>query len=117
MALLGGVGRKESLEQPYRPYGGGPPVPAREVPRSPGRYFGGELRCGRDGNRLRRRVRGQRQDVYYSAAGPRYAHGDREGHPGLAGLRGLYATPPPFLDGGADEPLHLVLERGVGRGR
>ena len=50
-----------------------------------------------------------------SAAGPRYAHGHREGHPGLAGLRGLHATPPPLLDRRADEPLHLVLDRGVGR--
>ena len=52
-----------------------------------------------------------------SAAGPRYAHGDREGHPGLAGLRGLHAAPPPLLDRRADEPLHLVLDRGVGRSR
>ena len=45
-------------------------------------------------------------------ADARHPHGDREGHPDLAGLRGLYAAPAPLLDRRADEPLHLVLDRG-----
>ena len=49
-----------------------------------GRHLRGELRGRRDGDGLRRRVRGQRPDVHDAPAGSRYAHGDREGHPGLA---------------------------------
>jgi hypothetical protein len=45
-----------------------------------------------------------------------HADGYRKGHPRLAGLRGLHAAPPPLFDRGADEPVHLVLDRGFGGG-
>ena len=50
------LGATDLSDDPYRSDGGGPPVPAREIPEGEGRHLGCQLRRGRDGNRLRRGV-------------------------------------------------------------
>ena len=52
-------------------------------------------------------VRGQRPDVPDPAADADHGHGDREGHPVLAGPGRVPAAAAPLVHGRADEPVHL----------
>ncbi|CAA9505289.1 MAG: Predicted L-lactate dehydrogenase, Iron-sulfur cluster-binding subunit YkgF, partial [uncultured Rubrobacteraceae bacterium] len=116
-ALPQGARRRGALRRAEGPDERRPPLPPEEVPEREGRHQRGELRRRRDRHGLRRRVRGQREDVHDAAARPRHPYGHREDRAPVARLRGLYAAPPPLLDRGADEPLHLVLDRGLRGGR
>ena len=114
---------RKDLRRPRGPDQRREALPAR-VPLREGRHLGGQLRCRRDGDRVRRRVRGERPDVHDAPASARHAHGDRA-HPGLAGLRGLHAAPPrsstaermnPYTsfwtgvrEGDGPQEFHLVL--------
>ena len=57
-------------------------------------------------------VRGQRPDVPDPAADADHGHGHREGDPVLAGPRRVPAAAAPLVDGRADEPVHLHVDRG-----
>ena len=108
-------GQELGLE-PTRDRRGGPPAPAREVPQRPGRRLRRELRDRRDRLGRRRRVRGQRPHVHDAAAGPGHADGDREGAAGVARPRDHAPAAAALLDRGADEPVHVDLDRRA-RGR
>ena len=90
---------------------GRPAAPALEVPDRARRGLGRELRDRRDRRRRRRRVRGQRAHVPDAAARAGDDHGDREGAALLAGPRGLPAAAAALLDRGADEPVHVAVDR------
>ena len=90
---------------------GRPPAPAREVPHRAGRRQRRELRDRRDRHGLRRRVRGQRAHVHDAARGAHHGDGDREGAARVAGPRGLPAAAAALLDGRADEPVHVAVDR------
>ena len=88
-----------------------PPLPARALPeRADGRERR-ELRRGRDGLDLRRRVRGQRPLLHHRARHARHGHGDREGARRVARPRGDAPAPAALLDRRADEPVHVDLDR------
>src|SRR3954470_20099971 len=64
-----------------------------------------------NGDGVRVRVGGQRPDVHHAAGGARDGHGHREAGAELARHGGLPATAAALVDGRADEPLHVVLDR------
>ena len=91
---------------------GRPAPPAREVPAGQGGDLGRELRRRRDRHRDGRRVRGQRPDVPDPARDPDHGDGHREARAHLARPRGLPAAAAALVDGRADEPVHLDVDRG-----
>ena len=69
------------------------------------------------GTLVRRRVRGQRPDVPDPAGDADHRHGHREAAADLHRPRGVPAAAAPLLDRGADEPVHLAVDRGHPRRR
>ena len=92
---------------------GRPRAPAGQVPVGPHGHQRRELRDGRDGHGLRVRVRGQRPHVHHAARGARDRDGDREARARLARHGGVRAAAAALVHRRADEPLHLVLDRGA----
>ena len=86
-------------------------APPREVPVGADGGERRELRGGRDRQRLRVRVGGQRPDVHDAARGARDGDGHREGGPELARHGGVPAAAAAVVYCGAVEPVHVLLER------
>ena len=90
---------------------GGPGAPAPQVPLREGRHLRRQLRgrrhrVGRGGG-----VRGQRADVPDAAGDADHRDGHREARADLAGPRGVPAAAAALVDGGADEPVHVGVDR------
>ena len=96
---------------------GGAAAPAREVPLRADGGVGRELRRRRDGHGRGGRVRGQRAHVHDAAEGARDRDGDREGPARVARPRGLPPAAAALVDGRADEPVHVAVDRRAGRRR
>ena len=94
-----------------------PGAPAAGVPVRAGRHLRRQLRDRRHRLAGRGGVRGQRPDVPDAAADAHLGGGDREDPAVLARPRGVPGPAAPLLDGRADEPVHLDLDRGHARGR
>src|SRR5215204_1713500 len=98
-----------------RDRGGGAAAPAREVPLGSRGCQRGELRRRRDGLDRGRGVGGQRPHVHDAPAGADHADGDREGSARVARPRGDAPAAAALVDGRADEPVHVDLDRRAGR--
>ena len=96
---------------------GGARAPAPEVPLRAGGHLRGQLRGRRHRDDLGRRVRGQRADVPDAAGHADHGDGRREARPHVVGPRGVPAAAAALVHRGADEPVHVDVERGDARRR
>ena len=97
--------------------GGGAAAPAGQVPLRADGDQRRELRHRRDRHGRGRRVRGQRPHVHDDAARAGHPDGDREGAARMARPRGHAAAAAALLHGGADEPVHVAVDRRARRRR